>query len=396
MPFGDVTIDRNIKDAKRDRFKADVQFYWVSTEGKLHEAPHAQLIFYPKYPEVRLSGLSKGAAFAPTHLLPTRHEGRILFLGLTGDGRMLGHAIGADNPIADVLRGISIDVPETVFEELTLSDADDDRTRLFTELRRVVSMGWIRGQRLDGNGKLKFYKAQNGGGYTLEAMLGITPNGYNEPDLYGWEIKQHAVTSLDQPLSGGAITLMTPEPTGGVYREPGFEQFMQTYGYPDVKGRPGRINFGGIHRFGSRTSRTGLVLELRGFDLDRGRIEDVNGGILLTDRMGEIAAMWDFGKLIEKWKRKHSKAVYIPSISRDSEYREYRYGQVVETGEGTDFALFLRAVGSGAIYYDPGIKMITDERGKIEYKKRSQFRIRPRGLHVLYDDFREVDILVER
>jgi hypothetical protein len=31
--------------------------------------------------------------------------------------------------------------------------------------------------------------SSNCGGYTLEAELGATPNGYSEPDFMGWEIK---------------------------------------------------------------------------------------------------------------------------------------------------------------------------------------------------------------
>jgi len=30
-------------------------------------------------------------------------------------------------------------------------------------------------------------RVSNRGGYTLEAELGITPNGYSEPDFMGWE-----------------------------------------------------------------------------------------------------------------------------------------------------------------------------------------------------------------
>jgi hypothetical protein len=39
-------------------------------------------------------------------------------------------------------------------------------------------------------------EAPNCGGYTLEAELGITPNGYSEPDFLGWEVKQFGVANF--------------------------------------------------------------------------------------------------------------------------------------------------------------------------------------------------------
>ena len=53
---------------------------------------------------------------------------------------------------------------------------------------------------------------------TLEAELGITPNGYAEPDFMGWEVKQYGVTDFIAIRPRSPVTLMTPEPTGGIYR----------------------------------------------------------------------------------------------------------------------------------------------------------------------------------
>src|SRR5690625_6613650 len=43
------------KKAKRIIFKAPLDFYWITLNGRTEQAPHAQIIFYPKYPETRLS-----------------------------------------------------------------------------------------------------------------------------------------------------------------------------------------------------------------------------------------------------------------------------------------------------------------------------------------------------
>jgi len=40
------------------------------------------------------------------------------------------------------------------------------------------------------------------GGYTLEAELGIIPNGKAEPDYLGYEVKQYSVTNLNRITAG--------------------------------------------------------------------------------------------------------------------------------------------------------------------------------------------------
>lgn len=63
IPFGEVYPD-NI-NGKVPNYKAAVQFYWISYEGQIECAPKAQLILYPKYPEVRLSGFLQYCSIAP-------------------------------------------------------------------------------------------------------------------------------------------------------------------------------------------------------------------------------------------------------------------------------------------------------------------------------------------
>ena len=83
----------------------------------------------------------------------------------------------------------------------------------------------------------------------FEAELGIIPNGIAEPDFMGWEIKQYSVRDFENFRAKSPVTLMTPEPTSGVYSD-NFPLFMNDFGYDDTKGRPGRRNFGGIYKFG--------------------------------------------------------------------------------------------------------------------------------------------------
>jgi len=231
------------------------------------------------------------------------------------------------------------------------------------------------------------YKAPNGGGYTLEAALGICPNGDAEPDFMGWEVKQYAEGGRSKPL-----TLFTPEPDGGYYLSAGIVRFMRRYGYPPKDGTENRLNFSGIHKCGEGYHHnTGLRLEVRGFDPEAGKVTDIDGGIFLVDRQGNVAASWSFAKLIQHWNRKHAQAVYVPSKKEAGGDRPtYCYSRNVLLCQGTDFSMLLAALSAGAVYYDPGIKLENlDERPRA--KKRSQFRVKLKDLGRLYRKTEETD-----
>lgn len=72
----------------------------------------------------------------------------------------------------------------------------------------------------------------------LEAELGIAPNGYAEPDFMGWEVKQYSVRDFVHFRPKSPVTLMTPEPTGGIYQNEGVAEFLKRLGYPDRAGKP--------------------------------------------------------------------------------------------------------------------------------------------------------------
>jgi len=234
-------------------------------------------------------------------------------------------------------------------------------------------------------------KAHNCGGYTLEAELGVTPNGYSEPDFMGWEIKQFGVANFER-INSAVITLMTPEPTGGVYKTHGADYFIRTYGYPDKTGRPDRLNFGGIHKSGVIHPTTNLEMRLVGFDLESGKIRSSNGKIALLDGDENETASWSFSSMLLHWNRKHAQACYVPSQSRTTGDRKYKYGNNVILGTGTDFQLFLSQMALGNIYYDPGIKLENISNNP-KIKKRSQFRIKSRFLSNLYKKNEIVNVM---
>ncbi len=366
----------------KERFKAAIRFSWISDEGSIYPAPRSQLILYPKYPEVRFSGFLSGCEKPPSELMSQRLEGRLLFLSITRNGGILGYAAAPNSKIISEFDNLHLPDEHGVFKIIELPAIVNNRKKLLDELARIHHLGWITSKRLDGEGNTIPCIYPNCGGYTLEAELGIIPNASSEPDYLGWEIKQFGVRNITKTDSA-VITLMTPEPTGGYYISAGFNSFIRKYGYKDLKGRSDRINFGGIHKVNKRHPRTGLQLELIGFDQATGKIRNTDGKIVLIDNDNTEVASWSFSSILLHWNRKHNQACYVPSQSEIIQERKYRYGNKVILGTGTDFQLFLSQMALGNIYYDPGIKMehiVT----KPTSKRRSQFRIKGKYLNCLY------------
>ena len=191
----------------------------------------------------------------------------------------------------------------------------------------------------------------------------------------GWEVKQYGVSDVVNFRPKSPVTLMTPEPTGGIYRTEGVAEFMNRFGYPDQSGKLDRINFGG--RYDCQRKHhglTGLRMSLTGYDAATGKITDLDGSLTLLNAAEEVAASWTFKGMMAHWNRKHAQAAYVPSVFR-APPPQYAYGARVLLCEQTDFLLFLKAFAAGAIYYDPAVKVEHASSVKPEIKRRSQFRV---------------------
>lgn len=392
FPISEITTDSS-GDWKKERFKAILKFSWLGEDGNLYPAPKSQLILYPKYPEVRFSGFLMKCDNAPSDLMTTRQDGRILFLGVSQNGITIGFVTSPNSELADQFNRLNELEEHGVFSIITLPEAANDKAKLLAELRRIHMLDWIDSKRLDRNGNILQCLSPNCGGYTLEAELGITPNGFSEPDFLGWEVKQFKVNNFDR-IGSSVITLMTPEPTAGFYVSSGAEAFIRKYGYADKVGRADRMNFGGIHKVGVQHTITNLRMELIGFDNESGKIRQTDGRIALIDTNGEEAACWTFSSLLLHWNRKHNQACYVPSKSETNPTRKYKYGNNIILGSTTDFQLFLKQMSLGNIVYDPGIKM-ENASGNRKIKKRSQFRIKSQYLSSLYQKNEIVDVMVK-
>lgn len=383
LPTQKVLPDRN-------NFKAKVDFYWLNEDQKINPAPSAQLILYPDYPEVRFSGFLKGAQNPPSDLMNGRYTGRVMFFGVCGDERIIGYVTTDETPLVREIKSLGQLVQTGVFLNLPLQTILNPKTTLLGQLRRINRLGWIDAKRLTSTG-LKECLGQNCGGLTLEAELGVVSNSRSEPDFMGYEVKQYHVNDLNRVDSGSAITLMTPEPQGGFYKNKGVEEFVRKFGYLD-KNIPDRMNFSGLHYVGKSHPTTGLTLKVDGYDSKKNKITDVNGAIKLVNNQGTVAALWKFSDIIAHWSRKHSHAVYVPSNKRTTPVLQYCYSHIVVIAEKTDPLFLLRALVNKNVYYDPGIHLDNMSTHPTT-KRRSQFRIHSRNVGMLYENITQENLL---
>ena len=390
---------KNLK--QQIKYQASLDLAWIDAEGQTYPSPNTKLIYYPQYPETRFSGFLKGSKASLSEWMDPykngRSQGRWLILGVTDEQKILAYLVTPKAYLSQELEGFNFVDSIGVFYTLKTQGTQNkksSRESLLERLKEIHEMGWISSSKLNTDGVAVSYTAQNGGGYTLEAQLGVKPNGIAEPDFLGWEVKQFGVTRFPR-IGAKPTTLMTPEPTGGVYRSQSAIEFVKLYGYPDRRGTPDRLNFGGKHIADTKHKLTNLKLTIIGFNAESNSITDAAGEVALIDDNNDIAASWGFPKLMNHWKRKHSQAVYVPCLKQKnstSNTIEYHYGADIELGTGTSFQRYLTAMSAGFVFYDPGIKLENVSSPKPKIKKRSQFRVNHKNLNGLYDKFEHIDL----
>lgn len=113
-----------------------------------------------------------------------RLAGRLLFFSVAQTELFLGYVTSPDSEIATEFNKTEFDSVHGVFSVIDLPKAKNNRAVLLGELKRIHELGWIDSKRLDSNGNVLDCRAPNCGGYTLEAELGVTPNGYSNLILW--------------------------------------------------------------------------------------------------------------------------------------------------------------------------------------------------------------------
>ena len=340
-------------EGRRQRAKAKIPFYWMSSDGELTIAKQSKLIMYPQYPEVRFSGFLQGCKNAPS-CLSGREEGRILLLGVTDDFTV-GYVIQHDNPIKQGLLLAPSIQTSSAFNRLDVNLTH--RSPIREGLATIIHSGPHKPcilKKTNGVVSEEHYSISNNNvaGYTMEAKLGILPNGDAKPDYDGYEVKTLLRTN---------ITLMTPEPNGGIYKEKGLSFFLKKYGYCDDKGE---YRLSKRHKVGVRHPDTGLTLTLNFGDFHPiERRFDFGGSISLMDDEGMVAASWNLDRMISHWLTKHSSTVIIRAKKA---HGEVSFMPEVIFCHGPDPVGLIDGFAQGMICWDPGLK---------ESKRRNQFRI---------------------
>jgi hypothetical protein len=392
IPFGEIVASTI---APEKVLQASINLDWIDETGESAPASRTKFILYPQYPEVRLSGFVMGCRNAPSEWLNNekkgRTEGRVLFLGISPNGKVLAYLGTPSSTLSNSFKAIKASFPPAgVLTDISglllrIKAADED-FELIGRLKAIHAKGWIDAKRLVKGGKIVDCNGTNCGGLTLEAELGVEENGASEPDFLGWEIKQHKTTNYLRHGTG-PITLLTPEPDGGSYVD-GVEEFVERYGAHTE--RENISYFQGIHYAGTEHPDTGMRLEVIGYDKASNKIVDANGCVALVSPSHDIAASWSFRKILTHWCRKHNKAAYIPAeVDRESDRPKYRYGKNVKLCRSTDATLLLKAVAEGHVYYDPGIKL---DRATSRTHRRSQFRIKFKQVSRLYRQTDDKDV----
>ena len=222
-----------------------LRFSWLFPDGTEELAPRTKLIYYLQYPELRLSGFLHGTSRAPDAVRRDKMDTfrrRVLLLAVRSNDVLGVVVTDRDSSLlVDKLCALKPIPGQTVLRRLALpsSPSSPDLDRLIDEIR-AVSSDWHEACVLKSQSAGPVPRqAQQGSGWTLEALLGIPMNGTKGPDKYGYEIKV-------LPRSG-PVSLITSEPDFGWRKERGLTDYLHEFGWPGTKGD-------GSYRFNGNTT----------------------------------------------------------------------------------------------------------------------------------------------
>ena len=379
----------------KPKVEAQIDLAWLDRSGGLHDAPHARLIDYFQYPEIRFSGFMRGCDEPPDALRRDKqaeYGARYLMLGVSNSGKTIGLVI---TELEDELARAFPDLPELgAFPSLRVlslvgGPGVSPTEMLLHEIGAIHRGGWHPSVILKPreNAPIPF-RGNQGGGYTLEALLGVPANADKAPDKHGYEIKTYAK---------GKISLMTPTADAGYEGAHTFREFLAKYGRPG-KANDGRVVFTGVHRCGTTNAATGCELVVLGYDANTDTFSSDTSEIVVAivhQESGAIISGWTFKKLADGWNKKHASAAYVARDKRvhegnDDHDFDYHYLEEVFICEGTDIWRLLRAIHSGEVYFDPAHTIYASGEAKV----RPQWRINTNRLHeCLTHLYREVTLV---
>ena len=431
---------KNKSNVGKPKLEAHLDFYWLNNKGEKFKAPNSKFIFYFQYPEIRFSGFLSKCKCSPESLRRDKQKvfgKRILIMGINSRDEILGivlnelenetllykldlsnkrkvHSIFYEYFIPSKVTSEKYEIPKLFeideYKKQHLNEFDKSKTKnkesnnaptnflysdqninlLLSELKDI-SNRWFPSMILKSNNTSPIpFKGLQGGGLTLEAVLGIECNSRKGDDKYGIELK----------VLGKKISLMTPVADMGIESE-SFKDFMQDYGYKD-QNNENKILFNGSHKYSDINKKTKLTLELKGYDLNKKKFKGVEKESeilagLFDENAKKLVSGWSFQKLLECWMIKHSKICYVEYKKRPYQGNvyghdfEYFFTGKVFIGTGTSLENFFNGIANKKIIFDPGHSWVG---GKTPHKRHQWRTINAKieTLSYLYNDIREINL----
>lgn len=389
LPLGEIS---EYPGGKRANYKCAINFSWLTDNGEIVRAPNSKIILYTKYPEVRFSGFIRGiqdSLFGGHNQSPSRLMNlprdetpeRVMLFGITNQRTVIGYVMISNQQILNYFSTTSLNSYGALTEiEVENDIASEDE--VLNKLIQIKNRQWCRARylrRKNANIETVTINSLTNQchGMTLEAELGVPHNSVAGADWKGWEFKAKRVPSESKGHYSKTVTLMTPEPNGGLYPI-NFEEFMNVYGMhgKDIE----RLEFRGLHYYDRVCSATQLRLFIDGYE--DGMIEP-GGKIILLDPGENTAASWSFSTLMRIWNEKHQNFAIVPCIAQERDgVPKVKFFGPIGIGRGTDFILFLNSFIEQLVKYDPACHF-----GSGPPKKRNQWRVTSNNLEFLYTNY---------
>lgn len=355
-----------------------IDFRWLWPDGRDAHAPHAKLIYYFQYPELRFSGFLRGCPRGPSALRRNYQDDyghRALIMGVN-ESTVYGTVVtDRDSPaLLSYLSSLPhLDAMSHGVLRTLSTNPDHSGTnleQLITELGRCSERWWPaqylanveEGPVLAGN--------QQASGWTLESLLGIPRNSIAGPDKLGFEIKALA--------SHGPLSITTTEPDFGYRKDHTLTEFLTRFGWPGMR-NDGSLRFNGRHDTKRVYAKSEAKVFIENWSIDTNG-PDGQGEprvVLLHVPTGEVMAGWSFDVLANKWAKKHSGCIYVeyerfPGGRLHGEHpSHYLYGPWAYCGIGTSINRLIGMLAKGLVYLDPGDRVLADGNAK----KRMQWRM---------------------
>ena len=179
--------------AGRPKVEAQLDFAWLSRDGSLHPAPHARIIDYFQYPEIRFSGFMSKCNDPPDALRrdnQAKYGQRILLLGVSPAGQTIGMVLSeTEDQLTNEFPDLPVLPSFPTFGVLSFIGAPGTSPTdlLIPELSGIHHAGWHPSVILKPreSGPIPF-RGNQGGGFTLEALLGVPANADKAPDKHGY------------------------------------------------------------------------------------------------------------------------------------------------------------------------------------------------------------------